>query len=252
MILFVGCSFTWGAGLQFEYLTKERGWTSDEINAINPPKSNLEHLDYKCDEYRKKYHYPNLVAKEMNMGYVMGKLGNGGSNYEFQKILKYTSTELAGAAAIELVVIQFTDWVRSCPEIEKRQDYDGTDNRDFLSDKHIDDIITQQIKTISTNISKLATGEGGAKWIGWSWKDDLAQVLKTKFPKNYMPLYHKGKEYDSMDELIVVDGNWRFDDSSFQHKDKLRICDVIKGVDDTHLSSTGHKVIANSIIRRLK
>mgnify|MGYP005672703643 FL=1 len=67
-----------------------------------------------------------------------------------------------------------------------------------------------------------------------------------------MPLYHKGKEYDSMDELIVVDGDWRFDDSSFQHKDKLRICDVIKGVDDTHLSSTGHKVIAKSIIRRLK
>ena len=33
---------------------------------------------------------------------------------------------------------------------------------------------------------------------------------------------------------------------------ELRICDVIKGVDDTHLSSTGHKVIANSIIRRLK
>jgi len=24
MILFVGCSFTWGAGLQFEYLTKEQ------------------------------------------------------------------------------------------------------------------------------------------------------------------------------------------------------------------------------------
>ena len=35
MILFVGCSFTWGAGLQFEYLSKKRGWTSDEINAIN-------------------------------------------------------------------------------------------------------------------------------------------------------------------------------------------------------------------------
>ena len=46
MIYFVGCSYTWGAGLQFEYLSKERGWTSDEINAINPPKSHLEHLDH--------------------------------------------------------------------------------------------------------------------------------------------------------------------------------------------------------------
>jgi hypothetical protein len=251
MILFVGCSFTWGAGLQFEYLTKERGWTSDEINAINPPKSNLEHLDYKCDEYRKKHHYPNLVAKEMNMGYVMGKLGNGGSNYEIEKILKYTTLELAGPDSIQLAVIQFTDWTRSCPEIEKRQDWDGTNNTDFLSDKHIDYIITQQIKNISDNANDFLE-KFGVTWVGWSWKDDLAQVLKTKFPKNFVPLYHKGKVYDSMEELILNENGNCFFDVSFQHKDKLRICDVIKGVDDTHLSSTGHKVIAKSIIRRLK
>ena len=251
MILFVGCSFTWGAGLQFEYLTKERGWTSDEINAINPPKSYLEHLDYKCDEYRKKHHFPNLVAKEMNMGYGLGKLGNGGSNYEIANILELTRTVLSGAKPIELVVIQFTDWVRSCPEIVNRQNYDGTGNIDFLSDKHIDDIITQQIKNIH-DLTDEFLNKFGVRWIGWSWKNDLAQVLKTKYPKNFVPLYHKGKEYDSMDELIVVGVDWRFDDSSFQHKDNLRICDVIKGVNDPHLSSTGHKVIANSIIRRLK
>jgi hypothetical protein len=247
MILFVGCSFTWGAGLQFEYLSKKRGWTSDEINAINPPKSHLEHLDYKCDEYRKKHHYPNLVAKEMNMGYGMGKLGNGGNNYEIGKILHHTSTELAGEDAIELVVIQFTDWTRSCPEITHRADYGGTDNIDFLSNNHIRKIITTQIDNINVGCERLKS-----KWIGWSWRNDFAQILKTKNPQNFIPLYHKGKEYDSMEELIVVDGDWRFDDFSFQHKDKLRICDVIQGVDDTHLSSTGHKVIANSIIRRLK
>ena len=251
MILFVGCSFTWGAGLQFEYLVKNRNWTSDEINAINPPKSHLEHLDYKCDEYRKKHHYPNLVAKKMNMGYGMGKLGNGGNNYEIGKILHHTSTELAGEDAIELVVIQFTDWTRSCPEIYGSADSDGTDNHHFLSDKHIDDIITQQIKTISDNANGFLT-KFGVTWIGWSWKDDLAQVLKTKFPKNFVPLYHKGKVYDSAEKLILDEnGNCAFD-VSFQHKDKLRICDVIKDVDDPHLSSTGHKVIAKSIIRRLK
>jgi hypothetical protein len=251
MILFLGDSFTWGAGLQFEYLVKERNWTSAEINAINPPNSFLEHLDYKCDEYRKKHHYPNLVAKEMNMGYGMGKLGNGGSNYEIARILKYTVFTLAGPQSIQLVVIQFTDWPRSCPEIENRQDYDDTDNHDFLSDKHIDDIITQQIKNISDNANYFLN-KFGVTWIGFSWKADIAQVLKTKFPNNFLPLYHKGKEYDSMGELVTVDGRCKFETSSFQHKDKLRICDVIKGVDDTHLSSTGHKVIAKSIIRRLK
>ena len=248
MILFVGCSYTWGAGLQFEYLSKERGWTSDEINAINPPKSHLEHLDYKCDEYRKKYHYPNLVAKKMNMAYGLGKLGNGGNNYEIAKILEHTAMELSGAEPIELVVIQFTDWTRSCPEIYNRAASDGTDNTDFLSNDHIKRIISTQIDKINFGCEQHLK----SKWIGWSWRNDLAQVLKTKYPKNFIPLYHKGKEYDSMEELVVVGVDWRFDDSSFQDKDNLRICDVIQGVDDTHLSSTGHKVIANSIVRRLK
>ena len=248
MILFVGCSYTWGAGLQFEYLSKERGWTSDEINAINPPKSHLEHLDYKCDEYRKKHHFANLVAKKMNMAYGLGKLGNGGNNYEIAKILDHTAMELSGAEPIELVVIQFTDWTRSCPEIYNRADSDGTDNTDFLSNDHIKRIISTQIDEINFGCKQHLK----SKWIGWSWRNDLAQILKTKYPNNFIPLYHKGKEYDSMEELIVVGVDWRFDDSSFQHKDNLRICDVIQGVDDTHLSSTGHKVIADSIIRRLK
>ena len=50
MIYFVGCSYTWGAGLQFELLSK-RGWTASQINDIIPPKTHLEHLDYDCDEY---------------------------------------------------------------------------------------------------------------------------------------------------------------------------------------------------------
>lgn len=156
--------------------------------------------------------------------------------------------ELSGAEPIELVVIQFTDWTRSCPEIYNRAASDGTDNTDFLSNDHIKRIISTQIDKINFGCEQHLK----SKWIGWSWRNDLAQVLKTKYPKNFIPLYHKGKEYDSMEELVVVGVDWRFDDSSFQDKDNLRICDVIQGVDDTHLSSTGHKVIANSIVRRLK
>ena len=35
MILFVGCSYTWGSGLQYEYLY-EKGWSVDEINNVLP------------------------------------------------------------------------------------------------------------------------------------------------------------------------------------------------------------------------
>ena len=35
MILFVGCSYTWGSGLQYEYLY-DKGWSVDEINKVLP------------------------------------------------------------------------------------------------------------------------------------------------------------------------------------------------------------------------
>ena len=68
-------------GLQFELLSK-RGWRANQINDIIPNKTYLEHLDYDCDEYRKKHHFPNLVAKDNEYEYGLGKLGNGGSNDE--------------------------------------------------------------------------------------------------------------------------------------------------------------------------
>ena len=43
MIYFVGCSYTWGAGLQFELLSK-RGWTANQINDIIPNKTYLEQV----------------------------------------------------------------------------------------------------------------------------------------------------------------------------------------------------------------
>ena len=35
MIVFAGCSYTWGSGLQYEYLC-EKGWSVDEINEVLP------------------------------------------------------------------------------------------------------------------------------------------------------------------------------------------------------------------------
>ena len=36
MFLFVGCSYTWGAGLQFEYLYNKEGYSSEELNSMDP------------------------------------------------------------------------------------------------------------------------------------------------------------------------------------------------------------------------
>ena len=80
MILFLGCSFTWGAGLQFEYLIDNEEWTIEQCNKLIPPKSFMEHLNYKSDMFRKKNHYPNLVAKHFDCHHSLGKVGNGGDN----------------------------------------------------------------------------------------------------------------------------------------------------------------------------
>ena len=43
MIVFVGCSYTWGSGLQYEYL-QDKGWSVDEINKVLPDNYHLENL----------------------------------------------------------------------------------------------------------------------------------------------------------------------------------------------------------------
>ena len=70
MILFVGCSYTWGSGLQYEHLSKE-GWTTDELNKVLPYNYHLELLDYEADEYRKQHNWPNLVSKQLNKSFVI-------------------------------------------------------------------------------------------------------------------------------------------------------------------------------------
>ena len=79
MILYVGCSYTWGSGLQYEYL-QDKGWSVDELNQVLPVNYHLENLSYEADEYRKQNNWPNLVSKELDKAFVIGTYTNGGSN----------------------------------------------------------------------------------------------------------------------------------------------------------------------------
>mgnify|MGYP001580744104 FL=1 len=229
MIYFTGCSFTWGAGLQYDYLRNKEGWSVDKINKHIPPMFKLEDIGYDADEYRKKYHFPNLVAEEMDKTYKVLNLHNGGSNYsilEDCKTLPFHETEL--------VVVQFTDWVREHLELRAI-------NPEELSEEKINSIIFKQIEEINNVIKKRTQNK---KWIGISWRKDLALVLKEHFPENHVPIFYDRKEYDSFEEVLPGD---TFNNYNFSSTENLRICDVIKGVKDTHLSSKGHQMIADSI-----
>ena len=62
MILFVGCSFTWGAGLQYEYLIEEENYSFEQIQKMIPPNYFLERCSYKADKYRQEKHFPNIPS----------------------------------------------------------------------------------------------------------------------------------------------------------------------------------------------
>ena len=62
-------------------------------------------------------------------------------------------------------------------------------------------------------------------------------LLKKHYPENFIPIYRDGKEYTSFAPNV---------------DEGLRLCDSMPGLQDEHLNSEGCKVIANSIVKKLK
>jgi lysophospholipase L1-like esterase len=247
MILFVGCSYTWGSGLQYEYLY-DKGWSVDEINKVLPVNYHLEHLSYEADQYRKQNNWPNLVAKEMNKAFVIGTYTNGGSNLTTTLHSIEHCHQISRTNSITTVVVQFSDWLRDVND-DTISRYPGKNLLNVTTQEFIDNTILNQIEQV-VNVCNSLRGayDHNLKdhkypkspypaWVGLSWQKDVGDVLKKHYPENFIPIYRDGKEYNSF---------------APNTDEGLRICDVLPGVDDTHLSSKGCKVIADSIIRKLK
>ena len=245
MILYVGCSYTWGSGLQYEYL-KDKGWSIDEINKVLPVNYHLENLSYEADEYRKQNNWPNLVSKELDKAFVIGTYTNGGSQLSTIKQSLQHAHRIARSNSIDTVVIQFTDWLRDVND-EEIIHYPGN-KTDIVTQEFIDNTILNQIQQIVEVCNGLrGSYDANLKdhkypenpypaWVGLSWRSDLGKVLKKHYPNNFIPIYHNGQEYDSFD---YIDRG-------------LRLCDSMPGLEDEHLNSQGCKVIANSIVKKLK
>ena len=87
----------------------------------------------------------------------------------------------------------------------------------------------------------------GTNWLGFSWRKDLAEELISLFPERHIPIILDDEEVSSMEEISKTGNfnNWRV-----RCKHKSRVSDSIPGCRDTHLSSEGHKIIDNSIIKK--
>ncbi len=229
----MGCSYTWGSGLQYEYLY-DKGWSVDKLKDDmdrNIAKDSIDPLDYKADEYRKQHSWPNLVAKKLNKPYRVGTTKSASNLNQILKSIKHEKELCYSSKSnqIDTIVVQFTDWTRDDLIVE--------DSIDKTIEYHIkqiadscDDIINDE--TISNN----SYSNSYPAWVGLSWRKDIGNVLKEKYSENFTPIHHNNKEY-----------------TSFSQIDKgYRLCDTIKGLNDKHLNSQGCKIISDSIIRKLK
>ena len=245
MIAFVGCSYTWGSGLQYEYL-HERGWSVDELNQVLPVNYHLENLSYEADEYRKQNNWPNLVSKELDKAFVIGTYTNGGSHLSTIKPSIQYIHRVARTNTIDTVVVQFTDWLRDIND-DTITRYPGN-LLDVTTQEFIETNILNQLNPVVDSRNRLPKSTDPnlkahkypetpyPAWVGVSWQEDVGNVLKKHYPENFIPIHYKEKEYTSFSQI----------------DEGLRLCDSITGVKDEHLNSEGNKVIADSVIKKLK
>lgn len=226
MIIFLGDSFTWGQGLQIPYWLQQ-GKSIEECNRLMPPKFPSETYDYHSDEYRKKHHFPNLVAKHFNKSYST-KWGNGGSNEDIKDIVPVIG-HMMDTSAIDCFVIQFTELTRD-KSLSNVKPMDGRPPIDFF-----EGYINSMLQELDNRIN----GYYGKPWFGFSWFDDIGSILEKKYPTNYIPIEYKDTIFNNFDELFI-------------NYSELTLAGEYKGIMDGHFNSLGHQVISNSIIKKLQ
>ena len=235
MIAFVGCSYTWGSGLQYEYLY-DKGWSIDKLTDDRDriiKEDSIDPLDYKADEYRKQHSWPNLVAKKLNKPYRVGTTKSASNLNQILNSIKHEKELCYSSKSnqIDTIVVQFTDWTRDNfiikDSIDKTIEYHIKQIADACDDIRNDEVIKS--KSYKTSYPS---------WVGLSWTKDLGDILKDKYSENFIPIFFNDEEYVSFDQ--------------FQENNNLQLVDVIDGLIDGHFNSKGCKVIADSIVRKLE
>jgi hypothetical protein len=232
MIVFLGDSFTWGQGLQIPYWLQQ-GKSIDECNSLMPPHYPAEIYDYHADEYRKKHHFPNLVAKRFNKSYST-KFGNGGSNENIRDIIRSLGSHM-DTSGIDFFIIQFTELSR---DVKLNELISDTKNFNLNSDTD-SDFFKGYAESVIDEISNTIFDYYGKPWYGFSWREDIGEILEKKYRKNYISIQYDNKQFNNFDYLI-------------ENYAELTLAKQFEGITDGHLNSIGQEVLANSIIRKIE
>ena len=247
-IIFVGCSFTWGGGLEyyapFQDIPNPYAYQFDESK-----------ISFATMNFIKANRFSRFVANHFEM-WEVNKLNCGGSDndsiiflencfslngesettsnkhYENIKNQKFSADE------IQCVVFQLTYPLRNYKEILKNEKLlsDTFDNWEEMENQFISDNLKGVIKIFEQLESM------GIRCKLWSSYNDYASFIKKHnyLSSKYITLKYSNEEFDSLYDLLEKYPKFRIRTSGF----------LINGkpVPDDHQTPECHQVIANSII----
>lgn len=230
MILFLGDSFTWGQGLEWELMISE-GIDVNEINKIIPPDFDAENLPYKYQIFREKNRFPSLVSKHFDVQNHIARFGNGGNNYDNKFILSNLEAFI-DVERIKLIVFQFTHSQRAGHTMTDDEYLKLKNNNNVIEDDFLDtlDIINNKFKNSSIKLLFL------------SWLPEFGDLFESNgYGDIFCKIQYNLKKSNGFECLL--------EDVDISNKTCLGYkYDSLK---DHHLSIEGHQVIAESIIKKI-
>ena len=167
------------------------------------------------------------MAKKLNKPYRVGTTKSSTNLTQILNSIKHEKELCYSSSAnqIDTIVVQFTDWTRDDTTFENSVNRTIEHHVKLIADA-CDDIRNDKfIKSKSYKTSY-------PSWVGLSWHKDIGKLLEKDYPENFIPLYYKKERYNNFE--------------SFRESDGLILSR------DGHFNSKGCKVIADSIVKKLK
>jgi len=279
-IIFAGCSFTWGQGLNY--------YNDFPTNVYQPlGKYNKCDLSACQIKYIERNRFPRLVANNFD-SYEFVRPNNGGSNKQaidffntsFNQCREIDSTLAVyndGIRPVKIdhreishVIFQLTQPERDCISITyEGKTYEYFDMLTWLSDKKelLDKYLTSSKIDldfwIENNLRKsilrvkdflVECETKGIKTIVTTWPyKNLKYINEDEFLKaRLLPIRYNNSIFYSMDDLMGRNG---YNEEPHERGEMIIRFDFenfITPPNDMHISKKAHKVIADSIINQIK
>jgi len=188
-IVFHGCSFTWGSGLQYYYLKENLGYSIKDLQKLTTDKVRLEDFPRKVDDYRKKHHFPNLVSEHFGVTYTMALEDNGGDNHlivdNFQNAKNYHHNNT------QLHIVQLSAPMRgpNSPILQGKLPKIGT-------------IIKYQVEEVIEANKYRCNGGVQTPLYFLCWFKEHADYIKENYPDKLIPILCKNLEFTYFENLV--------------------------------------------------